>query len=189
MVSFFVSQKDQSQIHHLLQILLSAWMTVSIFWIRRQNREVKMKCLSHPVSTQLTWWWNFTFCTLIVHLNHRPIHSSFIEKLIAHECHPGPESPTEYLITCAYLDKQILLRAAQWMEPYLHSFVTCDWACWCLGKDMVIPLEVLSGRIPVGSSLFMVQVFMELVDGHLRALLLCQIWLKSNDAFRFYCWG
>lgn len=101
-------------------------MTVSIFWIRRQNREAKMKCLSHPVSTQLTWWWNFTFCTLIVHLNHRPIHSSFIEKLIAHECHPGPESPTEYLITCAYLDKQILLRAAQWMKPYLHSFVTCD---------------------------------------------------------------
>lgn len=24
---------------------------------------------------------------------------------------------------------------------------------------------------------------------HLRALLLCQIWLKSSDVFRSYCWG
>ena len=111
-------------------------MTVSILWIRRQNREEKMKCLSRPVSTRLTWWWNFTFCSLIVHLNHSPIHLSFIEELIAHECHPASESPIAHLITCAYLDKQILLRAAQWRKSNLHSFVTHSWVCWCLAKDI-----------------------------------------------------
>lgn len=139
-VVFFSVSQDQSQKHHLLQILLSAWMTVSIFWIRRQSREAKLKCLSCPVSMQLTQWWNFTFFFLIVPLNPRPIHSSFTEKLIAQERHPAPESPTKYLITWTYLDKQILLRAAQWTKPYFHSFVTCDWACcvscWVfVGKD------------------------------------------------------
>lgn len=147
-------------------------MTVSIFWIWWQNREAKMKRLSHPLSTQLTWWWNFTLCSPIVHLNHRPIHSSFIEKLIVHECHPAPASPIENLLTCSYLDKQILLRAAQWVKTCLHSFVTCDWACWCSTHQIFASEDTRRLLSFYGTG------FMELVVGNLRALLLCLIRLK-----------
>lgn len=141
----------------------------------RGENEVPVLPCEH--ARTLTCWWNFTFCSLIVHLNHRPKHSSFIEKLIAYECHPAPKTPTECLITCACLDKQILLRAAQWTKPYLRSFGICGWACWWLGKDMFILLSFHRRRTQI-LFFWWCRFSWNMKGVHLRALLLCQIWLK-----------